>query len=193
KIVMSDHGFCSVKKDIYLNYFLETKGYLRYKQDGAKSLEHIDPKATRVFCMDPGRFYINLEGREAQGCVSRSEYEALREVLKHELQELTDEEGTRVIKDVLVKDEIYSGPNFEIAPDIVINPVDGYAPKGAFGKQSLSGKGPIVGMHTYHNAMLFVEGHDLKSGGSVVDVTPTICQLLDIKAPADFDGTSLIT
>ncbi len=192
KVVMSDHGFCSVKKEIYLNHFLEARGYLRYRKEGAKSLEDIDPKATRVFCMDPGRFYVNLEGREAEGCVSQSDYARLLEELKGELEQLTDEDGNKVVKDVFTKDEIYSGPNLTIAPDIVINPVDGYDPKGAFGKQTLSGKGPIVGMHTYHSAMLFVEDHDLKAGGSVVDVTSTICQVMGIERPDDFDGHSLI-
>ncbi len=191
-VVMSDHGFCSVEKEIYLNHFLEKRGYLNYKTDNPKSLEDIDPKTTKVFCMDPGRFYINLEGREAQGCVGKSEYNKLREELKGELEDLTDENGVKVIKDVFTKDELYSGPNFEIAPDIVINPVDGYDPKGAFGKKTLSGKGPIVGMHTYDNAMLFAQDHDLRPGGGVVDVTPTLYELLGIKPPQDFDGVSLI-
>jgi predicted AlkP superfamily phosphohydrolase/phosphomutase len=96
------------------------------------------------------------------------------------------------VKDVLTKEEIYSGEHFDIAPDVVINPVDGYDPKGSFGKKTLTGKGPIVGMHTHHNAMLWVRGHDLRSGGSIVDVTPTIFRLLGVKPPDDLDGRSLV-
>jgi predicted AlkP superfamily phosphohydrolase/phosphomutase len=191
-LIMSDHGFCSLKKEIYLNHFLEERGYLAYKQDDAKSLEHIDPAKTTVFCMDPGRFYINLKGREAGGVVSREEYDDLRTKLMGELAELADDEGNRVIKDVLKKEDIYSGEHFDIAPDVVINPVDGYDPKGAFGKKSLTGKGPIVGMHTYHDAMLWVRGHELKTGGSVVDVPATIYEIMGIELPADFDGHSLL-
>ncbi len=191
-LVMSDHGFCSLKKEIYLNRFLEEAGYLSYKAEGAKSLGDIDPARTKVFCMDPGRFYINLRGREAEGIVSREEYEPLREKLCADLEGLTDEEGNRVIKDVLTKDEIYSGPHFEIAPDVVINPVDGYDPKGAFGKQTLSGKGPIVGMHTHHDAMLFVRGQELMEGGSVLDVPMTIYDIMGIQPPEGLDGRSLL-
>ena len=191
-IVMSDHGFCTVKKEIYLNRFLEEKGYLRYKQEGAKSLEHIDPAGTRVFCMDPGRFYINLEGREAGGIVSRDGYDDLRDKLRRDLADLTDEDGNKVIRDILNKEEIYSGEHFDIAPDVVINPVDGYDPKGAFGKTSLSGKGPIVGMHTHHNAMLFVSGREIKAGGSVVDVPMTIYEIMGVAPPGDLDGHSLL-
>ncbi len=191
-LVMSDHGFCNLKKEIYLNRFLEEAGYLSYKAEGAKSLGDVDPARTKVFCMDPGRFYINLQGREAEGIVSREEYEPLREKLCADLEGLTDEEGNRVIKDVLTKDEIYSGPHFEIAPDVVINPVDGYDPKGAFGKQTLSGKGPIVGMHTHHDAMLFVRGQELMEGGSVLDVPMTIYDIMGIQPPEDLDGRSLL-
>ena len=41
--------------------------------------------------------------------------------------------------------------------------------------------------------MLFVKGHGLKvEGASVMDVAPTILQIMDIEPPSDFDGKSLI-
>lgn len=192
KIVLSDHGFCSVKKEIYLNRFLEERGYLKYKKQNPKSLEDIDPSRTKVFCLDPGRFYINLRGREAEGCVEKSEYYALREALREDLKRLHDENKIPVIRDVFFKEEIYKGDWIDLAPDIVINPVDGYDPKGAFGKTALTGTSPIVGMHTYDNAMLFVEAESLKEG-SIMDVTPTILELMGIRIPSDFDGHSLIS
>jgi predicted AlkP superfamily phosphohydrolase/phosphomutase len=191
-IIMSDHGFCNLKKEIYLNRFLEEAGYLVYKSGEAKSLGDIDPARTRVFCMDPGRFYLNVEGREAQGIVPRGEYGTLRDELAGKLADLTDEEGNKVIRDVLFKDDIYSGPHFDIAPDVVINPVDGYDPKGAFGKQALSGRGPIVGMHTFHNAMLYVSGREVAEGGSVADVSASVYDLMEVRPPDNVDGRSLL-
>jgi predicted AlkP superfamily phosphohydrolase/phosphomutase len=191
-VVMSDHGFCNLKKEIYLNRFLEDAGYLAYKTADAKSLGDVDPARTWVFCMDPGRFYINLQGREADGIVARAEYGPLRDELAAKLAELTDENGNRVVKKVLTKEEIYSGPHFDAAPDIVIDPVDGYDPKGAFGKKMLSGKGPIVGMHTHHNAMLYVSGRNLAEGGSVTDVSRTIYDIMQVQPPDDLDGRSLL-
>ena len=190
--VMSDHGFCTLKKEIYINKFLEDRGYLVCKPD-AKSLEDMDPSKTRVFCLDPGRIYINLEGREAAGTVKKDEYGALRDKVKQDLLGLTDEEGTRVVKEVFTKEELFDGPNFEYAPDLVVNPVDGYDPKGAFGQDKISGKGPIVGMHTYDDAMLFTRGLDLKpEGAGVIDVTSTIFDVMDAERPSDFDGKSLL-
>lgn len=191
KVVLSDHGFCSVKKEIYLNRFLETRGYLEYKRDNPKSLEDIDPSKTKVFCLDPGRFYINLRGREAEGCVEKREYQSLREDIRDQLVELKLEDGTRVIRDVFFREDIYRGALIDLAPDIVINPVDGYDPKGAFGKSTMTGTSPVVGMHTYDNAMLFVEGKSLREG-SIVDVMPTLLDLMGIRVPSDLDGCSLI-
>jgi predicted AlkP superfamily phosphohydrolase/phosphomutase len=190
--VMSDHGFCTLKKEIYINRFLEDRGYLVCKPD-AKSLEDMDTSRTRVFCLDPGRIYINLEGREAAGIVKKGDYEALREEVRKELLDLCDEEGTRVVRGVLTREELYDGPNFEYAPDLVVNPVDGYDPKGAFGKDNLSGKGPIVGMHTYDDAMLFTRGLELKpEGAAVIDVTSTIFDVMQADRPSDMDGKSLL-
>jgi predicted AlkP superfamily phosphohydrolase/phosphomutase len=190
-VVMSDHGFCSLKKEIYLNRFLEEKGYLAYKQEEAKSLDHLDPERTRVFCMDPGRFYLNLAGREAHGCVGKDEYDGLRKQLRADLEGLTAD-GEKVVKSVLDKEEIYHGPHFDVAPDLVIDPVDGFDPKGAFGKKELTGKGPLNGMHTHHNAMLFIRGREPREGGSVMDVGPTIYEIMGIDPPDDIDGRSLL-
>jgi predicted AlkP superfamily phosphohydrolase/phosphomutase len=192
-IVMSDHGFCTLKREVYLNKFLEDRGYLAYKPGEAKSLGDIDPARTRAFTLDPGRVFINLQGREAEGSVSREQYAGLRDELRKGLLALTDEGGNRVIKDVFTREEIYSGDNLGAAADLIVNPIDGYDPKGAFGKKALTGKGPIVGMHTYDDAMLFVRGRNLKAeGASVIDVAPTILELMEVDIPADFDGRSLL-
>jgi predicted AlkP superfamily phosphohydrolase/phosphomutase len=192
-IVMSDHGFCTLKKEIYLNRFLEEHGYLAYKPGEPKQLGDIEPARTRAFTLDPGRVFINLRGREAEGSVSPEEYPALREELRAALLALADDEGNKVIKDVFAKEEIYTGAGLKAAADLVVNPVNGFDVKGAFGKRALTGKGPIVGMHTYDDAMLFVKGQTLEAeGASVKDVAPTILKLMEIEQPSDMDGRPLV-
>lgn len=192
-IVMSDHGFCTLKQEVYINKFLEDRGYLAYKTAEAKQLSDIDPARTRAFTLDPGRIFINLKGREAEGCVDPKDYDALRAELKAALASLAVGDGTRAIKEVFTREEIYSGENLHLAADLVVNPVSGYDPKGAFGKKALTGKGPIVGMHTYDDAMVFIKGRGLKAdGASVIDIAPTVLEMLEIERPPDMDGRSLL-
>ena len=51
-----------------------------------------------------------------------------------------------------------------------------------------------VGMHTYDDASLFIEGRDVEreTAISVVDVTSTIFDLMDLPVPDGLDGKSLL-
>jgi len=60
------------------------------------------------------------------------------------------------------REEIFSGPHVDRAPDIVIDPCDGYDLKAKLGAGHLFEKGPRTGMHTYGDAMLLT-GRDLVS------------------------------
>jgi hypothetical protein len=72
--------------------------------------------------------------------------------------------------------------------------MDGYDPKGALWKDSLTHRDPtMVGMHTYDDAMLYVGGRALAAGNPrILDVMPTILGLMGLPAPAGLDGSSLL-
>ncbi len=60
------------------------------------------------------------------------------------------------------KEEVFSGGCLDRAPDIVIDPCEGYDLKAKLGAGHLFEKGPRTGMHTYDDAMLLT-GPDLVS------------------------------
>ena len=65
--------------------------------------------------------------------------------------------------------------------------------KGNLWRQNLTEKGPIVGTHTYDDAFLLVKGHGLQEGTfSIVDMMPTIFDLMQIPLPEGLDGRSVI-
>jgi len=156
-VVLSDHGFRTVKKEVYLNRWLEENGYLEF--EGERKLENISG-SSKAYSLIPGRIFINLKGREERGSVDPSDYEGLREELARRLvEELRDpEDGSRIIARVYRREEIYSGPYLEEAADLIAFPEDGYDLKGKTDAESLTGRGRIVGMHTYEDAFLFVKG-----------------------------------
>ena len=193
-IVMSDHGFCTLKKEVYINYWLAQNGWLKYKTSSPKSLADIHPDS-KAYSLDPGRMYINLRGREPAGSVEQgAEYEAVRAELAQGLEGLQDPDtGEPMVERVVRREEIYSGRFYEGAPDLILIPRRGYDPKGSFGTTSLTHKGALEGMHTFDDAMLYIGGHRvIKDTPLVMDVMPTILGLMGVEKPADIDGVTLI-
>jgi predicted AlkP superfamily phosphohydrolase/phosphomutase len=192
-IIMSDHGFTTLKQELYLNVWLEAEGYLRFRADEEKGLAAMDP-ATKAFSLDPGRIYLNLAGREPQGTVTQDEVGALLDALEKGLHSLQDPtSGAPMIKDVYRADDIYSGPLRNRAPDLLVMPHDGYDVKGTFESSELTGRGKLVGMHKYDNATLFVRGHRITvDHASVRDVLPTACKLMGLDCPDDVDGRVVV-
>lgn len=198
-ILVSDHGFCSIRKEVYLNAALAEAGYLYYNGDpttvrGPK-LEIVAPNS-KAFVIDPGRIVINLKGREKNGSVSPSDYERIRSELVEWAETLTDPDtGNRVIERAYRREEIYSGPFLENAADLILSPVNGYDPKGALWRPTIFHKDEMmVGMHTYDDAMLCILRPDVvtQAGVTLEDIAPTVLQLLGAPIAPELDGRSLV-
>jgi len=193
-ILLSDHGFCELKQEVYINYWMRTEGFLSFKTTAPKSLSDI-AAGSKAYCLDPGRIYINMKGREPNGCVSPgSDYDQLRNTLIAKLTELRDPETkTTMIDKIHKSEEIYRGKYIDRAPDLVIEPKHGYDLKGAFSKESLLSKGNFTGMHTYNDAFVYVSQKNIvKKSVEIIDVTATILASLDIPIPADMDGVNIV-
>ncbi len=194
-IILSDHGFCTLKEEVYVNHWLVEKGYLRFKTDAPEDISSIDAGNTRAYSMDPGRIYINLKGREPGGTVNPgTEYLSLREELMREISMIKDPgTGEAMLESVKTREDLYSGPNFDAAPDIIMVPKRGYDLKGSVNRSVLTGKGPIVGMHTFDDAMLYISDREIKKSDiSVTDLLPTILHLMDCTVPDDVDGRDVL-
>jgi len=193
-VVLSDHGFCTMKKEVFINRWLQDNGWLNFTKDPPDSLRDIHPDS-KAYSMDPGRIFVNLRGREPQGSVDAGrEYEALRKELTDALSELREpESGEPMIERVYKREEIYSGECYPQAPDLVAMPCRGYDLKGSVKKAVLTEKGVINGAHTYNDAMIYIQGQDInKQEVAIVDVMPTILRLMDVPIPRDVDGSVLI-
>ncbi len=188
-LLLSDHGFCRLDKEVDLNAYLADGGFLRFKATG-EGLTRIDPKS-RAYSLIPGRIYINLRGREGIGSVKPNDYARVRDDLSAFLAELSDGGGP-VISQVFRQEEVYHGRMVSRAPDLVILPRDGYDLKARFspGKVFADNQGRS-GMHTFPDAFVLC-GHRLRAGGSIIDVTPTIFTLLGLPIPTEYEGAPLI-
>ena len=193
-VVASDHGFTTLDYEVHLNAWLEQEGWLAYDEADPEDLADVASE-TRAYSFIPGRFYLNLEGREPRGSVPESEYEAVRDELAAEIESLTGPEGRPVVDRVVRKEDAFDGPHDDIAPDLVAIPNRGFDLKAGFsGHDAVFDSGPRNGMHTFDEATLLIDDPDLTvpPETDLLDVTPTILDLLDVEFdPAAFDGQSL--
>lgn len=193
-IVLSDHGFCTVKKEVYLNQWLEDNGYLQFQNDKTPTLRDMTT-ATRAYSMIPGRIFLNLAGREQRGSVQPGlQAEALKAEIAEAMLNLTDpDDGSRIIQRVVRREEIYSGPYLHEAADLIAIPFDGYDLKANLRQPKITFKGDLVGMHTYDDAMLFIKDHTIKARDfSILDLTPTILHMMELEPTEPLDGRSLL-
>ncbi|MBN1656915.1 MAG: alkaline phosphatase family protein [Anaerolineae bacterium] len=195
---MADHGFCSIKKEVYVNRWLMDQGWLRLRSvppDRKKGLDEIDPSSV-AYSLDPGRVFIRVGGREKEGPVAPgAEYEALRDEIAAAALALRDpDDGASIFQHVFKREELYHGPYVEQAADLILAPHDGYDPKGPLYKEDLTYKGDeLVGMHTHHDAMLYLGGQQVaQKRFSVLDVMPTVLDLMEVAPLSHLDGTSLL-
>ena len=194
-VVASDHGFTTLHHEVNCNAWLQREGWLSFENDDHDELADISEDA-RAYSLIPGRFYINLEGREPKGGVPEDEYEAVRDELQAKLEALEGPDGTPVADRVVTKEDAYRGDHSDIAPDLTIVPNHGFDLKSGFkGKDEVFSTGPRNGMHSFDNACLFVDDEDVRiEDADLYDIAPTILDLLDLGYDrTDFDGSSLQT
>jgi len=193
--LISEHGFTRTKSLVYINRWLEENGYLLFGR-GRKELMamHAESKA---YSLVPGRIYINLKGREERGSVPQGHpYEDLREELVHRLGGLSEPQtGEVLVQKVYKREELYAGPRVPLAPDLIIEPAEGYDFKANLDGPGLIGPPDLPGTHALEGAFLFLSDVKQFAEGpspSLVDVAPTLLTLLEGGLPAGLDGRSLV-
>jgi predicted AlkP superfamily phosphohydrolase/phosphomutase len=159
---------------------------------------------------------INLKGRQPQGVVEPGqEYEDLRDDLIKRLEEWRHPEtGEKIVERAYRREEVYSGPSLDQAPDIVVHwsthkdytytfrvssksaklkwieEIDPFSPNNF---SFFTGKS---GSHR-DNGIFLAEGPGVQNGltldgAHIMDVAPTILHVLGVPVPADMDGRVLV-
>ena len=175
--LLSDHGFCRIEREVYLNRWLEEEGYLRYR-GGASSIEELDG-GSRAFCLDPGRIYLNLRGRFPRGSVEPAEAPGLAEEIGGKLRAL-EHGGAPVMRNVFARDEVYAGPAAACGPDLVALANRGFDLKGSTAAKAVFGSSDLTGMHTWDDAFVLTAA-ELQEPLFIWDLYGVILGLLGIE------------
>lgn len=193
-IVASDHGFTSLDYEVHFNQWLAEEGWLSYRTDDPEELDDIADE-TRAYSFIPGRFYLNLEGREPRGSVPQEDYDEVRDELAEMLETLEGPDGRPVVDRVVEKETAFRGDHDEIAPDLVAIPTKGFDLKSGFsGEGPVFDTGPRNGMHSFDDAALYIDDPDVTiDDADLFDIAPTILEYMDVEyRRGDFDGASLL-
>lgn len=133
-----------------------------------------------------------------EGGRNNPDYEKIRNALSEKIKNLIGPDGAPVALKVFKKEELYSGPYVESAPDIIFQMSAKYKPVGGVGDK-LFKKRKIIqkGDHTFSRNGIFIAfGPDIKKSvlvkeAEIYDIAPTALHMFGLKAPEDMDGRVL--
>ncbi|MCX5633310.1 MAG: alkaline phosphatase family protein [Phycisphaerae bacterium] len=174
-MMLSDHGFERLDKDIYLNRVLMEEGFLQFKHGQEISQENIC-YGTKAFVLDPARIYLNRKGKYPAGTVDETQAQDVLSQLERLFGSLQID-GKKVIRDIYRKQQIYSGPYLDDAPDLVLVGEKGFNLKANVKASQVADKGIFTGKHTYDDAFLLVKG---VSDPGIIPDEPAVSQVKGI-------------
>jgi predicted AlkP superfamily phosphohydrolase/phosphomutase len=206
-LVVSDHGAQRLDGGFCVNEWLRREGLLTLKELPPKptpfSNSLVDWSRTRVWSEGGyyARVFFNIEGREPNGVVPESQYEALITEMTERLQQLPDDTGKPMGTLVFRPNEIYRTVR-GVPPDLIAHFGGLYWRSiGGVGYDSLhvqeNDTGPDDCNHAQFGAFILSgPGMSLQGevdGAHLFDVAPTLLDLAGIPIPADMQGRPLRT
>jgi predicted AlkP superfamily phosphohydrolase/phosphomutase len=204
-LVVSDHGAQSMVGGIQVNEWLQREGYLRLAEqpDGVIPIGQatIDWPNTRVWA-DGGyysRIFLNVRGREPDGTVNPSDYEALRDELIAKLEALGDEQGNPIGTRVFRPQELYHEVN-GVAPDLICYFGNlTWRSIGSLGDGRIQVRENDTGPDDANHAKMGVyvmAGPGMPTAApdraTLFDIAPTVLTAMGYPVPADMQGRSLV-
>jgi predicted AlkP superfamily phosphohydrolase/phosphomutase len=155
-ILLSDHGFEGLDKELYVNYALRQRGWLAFQEGGPPRLTNLSGES-KAFALDPGRIYLHMQTKYPRGSVSLQDRPYVLEDLEALYRSL-EVEGQPAIQRVYRKEEIYEGPLLDRAPDLVLLANAGYNLRATIDPRQLWDTGIRTGKHS-PDAFLLVAGN----------------------------------
>lgn len=131
---------------------------------------------------------------------SKEEYEDVRHLIKKEITKVRAPDGRPVIRNVYFKEEIYSNPNNQLVPDVLLTKNEGFRLACDIPASNEDYFAPSIferGEHCELNGVLILASKSdqinlIDNEPSVTDITPTILSAYGISTPKYMDGSSLI-
>jgi predicted AlkP superfamily phosphohydrolase/phosphomutase len=215
-VVLSDHGFNTFRRAFDTNTWLWQNELLALK-NGHKPDENlgdgfreVDWSRTYAYAVGLGGIYLNFKGREREGVLEEgTEADRVRRAIASGLKGIMDPSNRQTaIRNVIGREELYSGPYTSNAPDLLVNFCPGYrvswqSAVGGFANSLVEDNtrrwsgdhiidpdrvpGVLFMNHIWHS------GSGVAQAGMphIIDLAPTILNHLGVPVPEVMEGTCL--
>lgn len=207
-MIFSDHGFTSFERAVSINTWLVENGFMvlteeyNGKDEGAL-FKFVDWSKTKAYSMGFAGIYINLKGREGKGIVEEAEKEEIVSDIIKKLEDFNDPKNNqKVITRAYKREEIYHGNYVKDAPDIVIGFEPGYRMSWQSAIGGLTSESVIDNLKRWNGdhmvdpshvpGVLFTNFKINNENPSLLDIAPTVLDILKIEIPEETDGMSLL-
>jgi len=204
-LVVSDHGARPMQGGICFNEWLKREGYLvlEYQPDGITSLEKCEVDWERTTAWGSGGYYarlfLNVKGREPDGLIDPAGYDRVRDELAERIAAIPDPDGNSLGSVAYKPEKIYQEVR-NIAPDLIVYFGNlSWRSVGSLGFNSIhtltNDTGPDdanhaqEGLYIYYNPRAQGQGRGPRR--HLMDVAPTILDLIGVPTPATMRGRSL--
>ena len=174
----------------------------RLAESAFLSRRHIDWSRTKAYAQGNfGQIFLNLKGRQPQGCVAPEDARAMLDDLKAGLLAIPHPEtGAPLVEHVYERDDLYHGPHAHLAPDLTVVLGDWrYRTIGLHDfttNRLISPAFGPTGDHRMEGVFIakgtaFRPGATLAPDADLLDIAPTVLHLLGVPVPDDMDGRVL--
>ena len=202
-LVVSDHGAKAMVGGVCVNQWLIEQGLLAVEDalDHVKRIEDctIDWSRTRVWSYGGyyARMFFNVAGREPQGIIPPEDYEGFRKGLKTRIETMVGPDGKPLGNKVHRPEDLYRAVN-GVAPDLIVYFGDlAWRSVGSVGFDSVftfeNDTGPDDANHDHYGIFIMDDRSgrrgEEKRGLQLMDVTPTVLNLLGVDVPEDMHGS----
>lgn len=214
-LVVSDHGAKVMEGGICVNEWLWRNGLLAFKEEPVEQFDengkriytrfdtaNVDWGNTKVWGAGGyyGRIFINVEGREPNGQVKREDYETFRNELIERFKSILDEDGNDLGTVVFKPQEIYNKVR-GVAPDLMVYWGNlRWRSVGSLGHGGIytyeNDTGPDDANHASNGMFILYDPQESFNGQKVegrqlMDVSPTLLDIMGVKVPLDMQGKRL--
>lgn len=203
-LVVSDHGVKRMDGGICINEWLWREGWLSFhnppQQGMITPFEQLDVDWSKTRAWSSGGYYarifLNVAGREPQGIISEHDYARVRDALADAITMIRGANGEVLHHQVIRPHEVYTQVN-GVAPDLMVYFGDlHWRAIGSVGHGSpytfSNDTGADDANHDTRGMFILYDPHakglGCVTGENLLNVAPTILNLMDVAVPPDMQG-----